>query len=46
LDENVNAIKEKAKALLEASREVGLEINTEKTKYVVVLPLKCSFTDC
>jgi hypothetical protein len=32
LDENINTVKKKKEALLEASREVGLEANTEKTK--------------
>jgi hypothetical protein len=35
LGENINTIK-KNTALLKASREVGLEVNTEKTKYVIV----------
>jgi hypothetical protein len=35
LGENINTIKHR-KALLKASREVGLEVNTEETKYMVV----------
>jgi hypothetical protein len=31
---NINTIKN-TEALLEASREVGLEVNTEKTKYML-----------
>jgi hypothetical protein len=51
LGENINTVKKDTEALLEASREVSLEVNTEKTKYMVMsLPPKCRtaslFTDC
>jgi hypothetical protein len=44
-----NTIKKNTEALLEASRETGLEVNTERTKYIVVSLPKCrtnlQFTD-
>jgi len=36
LGENTNTIKKNTKVVLEARRKVGLEVNTEKTKYMVV----------
>jgi hypothetical protein len=33
----VNAIKQKTEPLIEANKEVSLEINAEKTKYMAVL---------
>jgi hypothetical protein len=36
LDDSVNTIKENSEALIEASRDIGLEINAEKTKYMII----------
>jgi hypothetical protein len=33
--ENIDTIQKNTKALLDASKEVGLEVNPEKTKYIV-----------
>jgi hypothetical protein len=34
--DSVNTIKENSEALLEASRDIGLQINAEKTKYMIM----------
>jgi hypothetical protein len=36
LSDIVNTIKENSETLLEASRHIGLEINAEKTKYMIM----------
>jgi hypothetical protein len=36
LDDSVNTKKENSETLLEASRDIGLEINAEKTKYMIM----------
>jgi hypothetical protein len=36
LGDNINTIKKKAVSLLQASREISLDVNTEKTKYMVL----------
>jgi hypothetical protein len=33
LGDNIDAIKKNMETLIDASKEVGLEVNTEKTKY-------------
>jgi hypothetical protein len=36
LGDSINTIKEKSETLLEASRDISLEINAEKTKYMIM----------
>jgi hypothetical protein len=36
LDDSINSIKENTETLLESSRNIGLEINAEKTKYMIM----------
>jgi uncharacterized protein YbcV (DUF1398 family) len=34
LGENINIVEKNAEALLDASKEIGVELNSEKTKYL------------
>jgi hypothetical protein len=36
LGDNIDTINKNAKILIDASKEVGLEVNVEKTKYMLV----------
>jgi hypothetical protein len=36
LDDNINTIKKNRQTLIGASKEVGLEVNAEKTKYMLL----------
>jgi hypothetical protein len=36
LTDNIDAIKKNAKALFDANKEVGLEVNVDKTKYMLL----------
>jgi hypothetical protein len=36
LGDSVNTVKENSETLLEANRDIGLEINAEKTKYMIM----------
>jgi hypothetical protein len=36
LSDNIGTIKKNAESLIDASKKVGLEVNTEKTKYMLL----------
>jgi hypothetical protein len=41
LGDNTDTIKKNTETLIDASKEVGLEVNTEKTKYMLLYPYGC-----
>jgi hypothetical protein len=41
LGENINIIKKNVEALLDASKEIGLEVNSEKTKHMFITSPYC-----
>jgi hypothetical protein len=38
LEDNINTLKENTGALIDASKEIGLEMNAEKTKKILMSP--------
>jgi hypothetical protein len=36
LDDNIDAIKKNTETLIDDSKDVGLEVNTQKTKYMLL----------
>jgi hypothetical protein len=40
LGDNIHTIKQKTETLIDASKEVGLEINIKKTKYMLLSNLE------
>jgi hypothetical protein len=41
LGDNIDTIKKNMETLIDASKEVGLEVNTEETKYVLLSSPEC-----
>jgi hypothetical protein len=41
LGDNIDTIKKNTEILNDASKEVGLKLNAEESKYVTVLPSEC-----
>jgi hypothetical protein len=39
MEENISAIKRKTESVLEASMEVGLDVNTQNTNYMFMCPI-------
>jgi hypothetical protein len=42
LGDNIDTIKKNMETLIDASKEVGLDVNAEKTKYMLLSPLECT----
>ena len=41
LGENLQTVRENAEIIIKASKDIGLEVNSEKTVYEHILPSKC-----
>jgi hypothetical protein len=41
LGDNIDIVTKNTQTLIDASKEIGLEVNTEKTKYMSVSSPKC-----
>jgi uncharacterized protein YdcH (DUF465 family) len=41
LDDNIDTIKKNTQTLIDASKEVGLDVNIEKTKYKLLSSPEC-----
>jgi hypothetical protein len=46
LGDDIDTIKRNTQTLIEASKEIGLEVNTEKTKYMLMIIIFWGMTPC